>query len=188
MVRAAVAALAAIVLLSLYLTHRPLPTPQAPSQGVRLENVALTLYPEQDPKARWEFEAERVEQDPATREARVSGLRSGQRFVEGKLDLRLYAPEVTIDRADNLRLPYARVEILKGCYTVHLGQMGEPPVIIDQREGFRAPSVYITAPSLEVRGKDFKSDFGIENPSWRDPIEKFFSGREQPCPIQGGSS
>ncbi|RMH55590.1 MAG: hypothetical protein D6684_07110 [Deinococcus-Thermus bacterium] len=189
MVRAAVAALVAVLLLSLYLASRPLPTPAVPERGVRLEDVRLTLYPEQDPQSRWEFAARQVEQDPSTREARVIGLESGRRFVEERLDLRLYAPEVTIDRSDNLRLPYARVEILKGCYTVHLGSPGEPPVVIDQREGFRAPSVHITAPSLEVRGKDFKSDFGIENPSWRDPVERFISGGEQPpCPIEGGSS
>lgn len=189
MVRTALVALVAIVVFSVFLVTRPIPSPAAPSRGVRLENVQLTLYPEQDPKARWEFVASQVEQDPGTREAKITGLQSGQRFVEDRLDLRLSAPEVTIDRADNLRLPYAKVEILKGCYTVNLGKPGEMPVTIDQREGFRAPSVLITAPSLEVRGTDFKSDFGIENPSWRNPVEKFISGGEQPpCPIEGGSS
>lgn len=179
----------AIVVLSVYLVSRPIPSPALPNRGVRLEKVHLTLYPEQDPKARWEFTAGQVEQDPGTKEARVTGLESGERYVEDQLDLRLFAPEVVIDRLDNLRLPYARVEILKGCYTVSLGGPGEVPVMIDQREGFRAPSVHITAPSLEVQGKDFRSDFGIESPSWRDPIEKFISGGEQPpCPIQGGSS
>ena len=189
MVRPALIALGVIGVLSLFLVSRPVPAPASPNRGVKLENVRLTLYPEQDPKARWEFAAAQVEQDPGTREARVTGLQSGQRYVENRLDMRLFAPEVTIDRADNLRLPYARVEILKGCYTVNLGKPGEMPVTIDQREGFRAPSVFIMAPSLEVQGKDFKSDFGIENPSWRDPIEKFISGGEQPpCPIEGGSS
>ena len=189
MVRSALIALAAIVVFSLLLSTRPIPSPAAPNQGVRLENVELTLYPEQDPKARWEFTAAQVEQDPGTREARVTGLQAGKRYVEGRLDMRLSAPEVIIDRADNLRLPYARVEILKGCYTVNLGRLGEPPVTIDQREGFRAPSVHITAPSLEVWGKDFRSDFAIENPSWRDPVEKFISGGQRPpCAIEGGSS
>ncbi len=189
MVRLALAALLVIIAFSLFLVSRPLPTPAAPNRGVRLENVRLTLYPEQDPQARWEFAAQVVEQDPATREARVSALQSGERFVEDQLDMRLFAPEVIIDRSDNLRLPYARVEILKGCYTVNLGRPGEAPVTIDQREGFRAPSVHITAPSLEVKGRDFKSDFAIENPSWRDPIETFISGGAQPpCPIEGGSS
>lgn len=189
MVPAALVTLGIIGVLSFFLVSRPVPTPATPDRGVRLENVRLTLYPEQDPQARWEFAAAQVEQDPGTREARVTGLQSGQRFVENRLDMRLSAPEVVIDRADNLRLPYARVEILKGCYTVSLGRPGEAPVTIDQREGFRAPSVLITAPSLEVRGRDFKSDFGIENPSWRDPIERFISGGEQPpCPIEGGSS
>lgn len=189
MVRSALIALVTIVVFSVFLSTRPIPSPAIPNRGVKLENVQLTLYPEQDPKARWEFRASQVEQDPGTREAKVTGLQSGRRYVEDRLDMRLAAPEVVIDRSDNLRVPYARVEILKGCYTVDLGKPGEAPVTIDQREGFRAPSVHITAPSLEVRGKDFRSDFAIENPSWRDPIEKFISGGEQPpCPIEGGSS
>jgi hypothetical protein len=40
-----------------------------------------------------------------------------------------------------------------------------------------------------VWGKDFRSDFAIENPSWRDPVEKFISGGQRPpCAIEGGSS
>jgi len=176
-------------ILSLFLVNRPVPTLATPNRGVKLENVRLTLYPEQDPQARWEFSATQVEQNPGTREAIITGLQSGQRFVANRLDMRLSAPEVFIDRIDNLRLPYATVEILKGCYTVKLGGPGEMPVTIDQREGFRAPRVFISAPSLEVQGREFKSDFGIENPSWRDPIEKFISGGEQPpCLIEGGSS
>ncbi|GEM86672.1 hypothetical protein [Meiothermus granaticius] len=188
MVRTALIALAVIVALSVFLVTRPVPPPPTPPQGVRLENVHLTLYPEQDPKARWEFSAAEVEQDPGTREARVSGLQTGQRYVENTLELRLFAPVVTIDRQDNLRLPYAKVEILKGCYSVQLGAAGQSPVTIDQRQGFKAPSVLITSPTIQVDGVNFTSDFGIQNPSWNVRKETFITGGEpQPCTIQGGS-
>ena len=189
MLRPALIALVVLVGLSVFLVNRPVPTPPTPSRGVTLENVRLTLYPEQDPKARWEFTAAQVVQDPGTREAEVSGIKSGERFVEGKLDMRLIAPSVTIDRQDNMRMPTATAEILKGCYKVQLGGDGSKTVEIDQREGFRAATVNIDSPSYKATGKEFKSDFGIENPSWRAPDETFISGGvTPPCPIKGGSS
>lgn len=189
MLRTALIALTVLIALSVFLVSRPVPTPPVPSRGVTLENVRLTLYPEQDPKARWEFRADSVTQDPGTRESQVTGIRSGQRFVEGKLDMRLSAPSVTIDRQDNMRMPSATAEILKGCYTVELGADGGRMVEIDQREGFRAATVRIDSPSYKATGKEFKSDFGIENPSWRSPDETFISGGETPpCKIPGGSS
>lgn len=188
MVRTALLALAVIVALSVFLVTRPVPPAPTPPKGVRLENVRLTLYPEQDPKARWEFAAAQVEQDPGTREAKVSGLQTGKRYVENTLDLRLFAPTVTIDRQDNLRVPYAKVEILKGCYNVQLGAEGQTPVNIDQREGFKAPSVLIKSPTISVDGVNFASDFGIKNPSWNVRKETFTTGGEpKPCLIEGGT-
>ncbi|MBF6596462.1 MAG: hypothetical protein IVW51_18705 [Thermaceae bacterium] len=188
MVRTALIALAVIVALSVFLVTRPVPPAPTPPKGVRLENVRLTLYPEQDPKARWEFAAAQVEQDPATRESKVTGLQTGQRYVGNTLDLRLYAPSVVIDRQDNMRVPYAKVEILKGCYNVQLGAEGQFPVIIDQRQGFKAPTVLITSPTISVDGVNFISDFGITNPSWNVRKETFTTGGQpKPCTIQGGS-
>lgn len=189
MVRPALIALAVILLLSVVLVSRPVPPPPTPNRGVVLENVRLTLYPEQDPGSHWEFAAGKVEQDPATREAKVTQLKTGERYVNTRLDMRLTAPEVTIDRADNLRMTSATAEILKGCYTVRLGSENGQLVEIDQREGFRAATVQIDSPSYKATGTQFKSDFGIENPSWRSPNETFISGGQKPpCPIPGGSS
>jgi len=186
-VRTALLALAVIIGLSIFLTSRPIPVPPLASKGVRLENVKLTLYPEQDPKAKWEFAAGQVEQDPASREAKVSNLQSGQRYVDNKLDLRLWALEITIDRQDNLRVPYARAEILDGCLIVELGGAGEQPVLIDQRQGFNAPSVKIDSPSLVGTAKGFKSDFQIVNIESPSPSFEFRTGDEKgPCKVSGG--
>lgn len=188
MVRPALFALAAIVLLSIVLVSRPIPAPPPPSRGVVLENVKLTLYPEQDPSAHWEFVAGRVEQDPSTREAKVTGLQTGQRFVQTRLDMRLSAPEVTIDRIDNMRVPYAKAEILKGCMIVELGKAGLPAVTIDQRQGFDAPSVSIESPKMIGTAKGFKSDFQIENIESPAPDFSFLPKEEKhPCKVVGGT-
>lgn len=71
--------------------------------------------------------------------------------MEGRLDLRLFAPEVVVEPGDNLRAPYARVEILKGCYRLELSRPGLGDVLIRQKEGFSAPWVRIEAPNLGAR-------------------------------------
>jgi hypothetical protein len=185
--RPALILLAVIVVLAVVLTSRPVPLPPTPSRGVVLQNVRLDLYPEQDPEATWKFEAGQVEQDPGSREARVSGLKGGERYVGAKLDLRLKAPSVIIDRADNLRLPYATVEILEGCYRLELGKPGEGEVLVDQRSGFSAPSIHLTAPGIEVFGRNFRSDFGMQSPTWNIQKESAQTGGElPPCEIEGG--
>ncbi len=181
-------ALAVIIGLSAWLASRPIPAEKNPPRGVSLEGVRLTLYPEQDPEARWVFEAGRAEQDPATRQMEIQSMKSGARYLGNKLDLRLYASRVLIDSNDNITTPVARVEILKGCYTVELGEEGSPPVYINQTSGFRAPAVHITSPTLEVKARNFVSDFAIKNPTWGDGKDTFRDGDPQPCTITGGQS
>lgn len=190
MVRTALITLAVIALASLFLALRPVPNPPVPPRGVTLSNVQLTLYPEEDKEARWEFKAGQVEQDPSSREAQVTALEAGQRYVKGKLELRMYAPSVTIDRFDNLSAPHARVEILKGCYNVQLGQEGQTNrVLIDQRSGFKAPSVSMKSPTIQVEATNFESDFAIESPSWNVKRESFTTGGQKPpCTIEGGTN
>ncbi|MBI5811492.1 MAG: hypothetical protein ACOYW9_04205 [Deinococcota bacterium] len=189
MVRYALIVLGLVLGLSVFFATRPVPKPPVPPQGVRLENVSLVLYPEQDPEAKWRFRAKEVVQDPGSRESKVKGLEEGARYVGDKLDLRLHAPEVTIDRNDNLRAPYATAEILKGCLSVDLGAPGGPPVSIDQRSGFAAPTVRISSPTYNASGVNFTSDFAIEHIRWGNPTWKFYDypeGQTPPCTIKGG--
>ncbi|PZA07905.1 MULTISPECIES: hypothetical protein [unclassified Meiothermus] len=189
MVRYALIVLGVVLGLSVFFATRPVPKPPIPPQGVHLENVSLTLYPEQDPQAKWRFRAKEVVQDPGSRESKVTGLEEAARYVGNRLDLRLSAPEVTIDRNDNLRAPYATVEILKGCLKVELGEPGGPPVSIDQRSGFAAPRVRISSPTYSASGVNFTSDFAIEQIRWGDPAWKFYDyppGQTPPCTIKDG--
>ena len=88
---------------------------------MRLYGVAFHLFPEEE-GVEWRFRAEEMVEEEGR--FRVRGGLSGGRYVEGRLDLRLFAPEVVVEPGDNLRAPYARVEILKGCYRLELSRPG----------------------------------------------------------------
>ncbi len=166
MTRYALALLLLIAASSYYFAHLPVREPPKREKGVVLEGVTIRLYPKSDPDAEWVFHAERIENNPARQISKATGLSQGARYVDGKLDLTLEAPEVTIDRNDNLTLPYATIEIPKECYTIELGGRGEAPVRILQDRGFTAPRFTLKGPGISIRGEGFRSDFKLEEASW----------------------
>jgi hypothetical protein len=162
-VKTYVAIIAAVVLLSLWLVNQKAPDETVRSSGAILEDVVLALYPDRDPDAQWIFIARELKQDPSSRESTVQFLESAERRVKGKVDLRLTAPSVTIQQNDNILAPYAKAEILKGCFEIALGREGLAPILIDQQSGFVAPEVRIDSPTVFGKAVDFRSDFKIED-------------------------
>ncbi|MGQ9511491.1 MAG: hypothetical protein ACUVQD_00190 [Thermaceae bacterium] len=170
-----------LLALSFFLTSRPVEPPSRP-QGVRLYGVEFTLYPKEE-GVEWRFEAEEVEQEGGG--LRILRLKEAGRYLEGRLDARLFAPEVEVDAQDNLKAPSARVEILKGCYVLDL----EGPVYIRPKEGIQAPRVRIEAPNLRGEALDFRSDFALERMEALNPRFEFPTGGSfGPCQVEGGSS
>lgn len=181
MVRLSLGFLAALFVLAFWVTSRPVPETGPAPAGVRLEGVNLSLYPDQDPQAVWRFTAQSVVQDPSTREARISQLEKGARYVDGKLDLTLTAPEVTIDRDDNLVVPYATIYIPSVCWTLELGGPDQQAVQINQAQGYRAPTVTVTGPGIDIQATQLVSDFKLENPSWQVVQETYTTDGKQDC-------
>ena len=170
-----------LLLASFFLMQKPLEAPSRP-KGVRLYGVEFTLYPEEK-GVEWRFRAEELRQEGG--EVRVYRLKEAGRYVEGRLDARLFAPEVQVDPQDNLLAPKARVEILKGCYLLDL----EGPVLIRQKEGIYAPKVRLEAPNLRGEARQFHSDFALERMEALDPRFEFPTGGSfGPCRVEGGSS
>ena len=96
--------------------------------------------------------------------------------------------EVVVEPGDNLRAPYARVEILKGCYRLELSRPGLGDVLIRQKEGFSAPWVRIEAPNLRGEAERFRSDFALERIEAENPRFEFPAGGSfGPCQVEGGS-
>ncbi|MFC0594974.1 hypothetical protein ACFFFP_02100 [Thermus composti] len=175
-------ALLALALGAFFLRPREGALPQG---GVRLYGVEFFLFPEEE-GVRWRFQAaEMVEVGGVYR---LQGGLRGERYVAGRLDLRLFAPEVVVEPGDNLRAPYARVEILKGCYRLELSRTGLGDVLIRQKEGFSAPWVRIEAPNLRGEAERFRSDFALERIEAENPRFEFPAGGSfGPCQVEGGS-
>ncbi len=160
---------------------RPLPT-----EGVRLKGVEFYLFPEEE-GVEWRFTAQEMVEEGGG--FRIQGGLKGERHVESRLDLRLFAPELAVEPGDNLRAPFARVEILKGCFRLQLSAPGRGEVLIRQKEGFFAPWVRIEAPNLRGEAQGFRSDFGMERIEAESPRFEFPAGGSfGPCTVEGGSS
>ncbi len=147
---------------------------------VRLKGVEFWLFPEEE-GVRWRFSAPEMAERGGVFE--LQGGLSGERWVEGRLDLRLWAPGVRVEAGDLLRSEEARIEILKGCYRLYL----EEGVVLGEGEGIQAGRVRIEAPTLRGEARAFRSDFGLnrleaESPQFEFPAE----GRFGPCTVEGG--
>ncbi|MDM7323875.1 MAG: hypothetical protein P3W93_002560 [Thermus sp.] len=178
----------ALLLLSplLWLWFLRPPSKSLPSEGVRLEGIEFLLFPEEE-GVEWRFTAEEMVEEKGV--FRIRGGLRGERYVDGRLDLRLLAPEVAVEPGDNLRTPYARVEILKGCYRLELSAPDKGEVLIRQREGFFSPWVRIEAPNLRGEAQAFRSDFALERIEADNPRFEFPAGGSfGPCTVEGGSS
>ena len=166
MIRSALALLALIAISSYYFAHLPVREAARLEKEVILEQVSIRLYPKSDPDAEWVFYADKIVNNPARKISKVTGLSHGARYVNGKLDLSLEAPEVSIDRYDNLTLPYATIKIPQECYTIQLGGAGKAPVRVLQDHGFTAPTFTLQGPGISIKGEGFRSDFKLEEASW----------------------
>lgn len=177
--------LLALFLVLLLFSPRPSQAPEG-GPGVRLKGVEFLLFPEEE-GVEWRFTAQEMVEEGGV--FRIRGGLSGGRYVEGRLDLHLFAPEVVVEPGDNLRAPYARVEILKGCYRLELSRPGLGDVLIRQKEGFSAPWVRIEAPNLRGEAERFRSDFALERIEAEGPRFEFPAGGTfGPCTVEGGSA
>nr|WP_236630277.1 hypothetical protein [Thermus thermamylovorans] len=165
-----------------------LPHPEGPTEPppVRLYGVTLYLYPEEEGVV-WRFQAEEMAEEGGV--FRIRGGIRGERLVEGRLDLRLFAPEVAVEAGDDLRAPQAQVEILEGCYRLELSAPSGGAVLIRQREGFMAPWVRLEAPNLRGEAQAFRADFALERMEAENPRFEFPAGGAfGPCTVEGGRS
>lgn len=184
MLRHSLLALAALFALALLVLALPAPGGAA-AQGVRLSQVSLRLYPAQD-EAEWRFDVPELVFDPLSGDARIVGVRRGERWVgepgAERLDLTIAADALTIDAQDNLRAGEATLYILQDCMTVALAGDPQTPVRIDQHQGYSAPHARVTSPTIRGQFRDLSAAFDLSRFEGEQlPGSQFDAASEQEC-------
>ncbi|MFC4456055.1 hypothetical protein [Deinococcus sonorensis] len=138
--------------------------------GVTLQHVRLSLYPAQDPKAVWRFEAGQVRVNPELDENTLDRLGQGQRVVQDpdgteRTDLTLSASQLIIDKDSNLRTSQARLYVVADCISLDMRSVGSKQVMINQQGGFFGPYVKVDSPSLRLEYDDMSANFDLSNTS-----------------------
>ena len=115
-----------------------------PSSTIELADATVTLYPQADPEAVWNFAAPVVDYEPDTRETTLLGIEDGKRTENGETDFTLAAEEVTIDSDDNLRGDKILAHLVNEGYDLDMEARENRPVLINQAEGiFEIPNLMI---------------------------------------------
>jgi hypothetical protein len=146
--------LALTVVLGLLVVLSLLPQRRAviPDSTIDLQNATVTLYPQQDQDAVWNFSSPTVEYNPETRDTTLYKVQDGKRVVDGKTDFTLESEQVTISSDDNLRGDRIVVKLLEEETTLDMQSKGDRQVQINQASGeFEIPRVEMTGKSKGVR-------------------------------------
>lgn len=154
----------------LLLSQLPENRQEIPDQTVFLSSVTLTLYPQADPDARWEFAAPDVIYEPERQLTTLVDLESGERIEGGEVDLQLAAQEVTIDAREDLRADrlFALLSGSGECLTMLAD--GADQVVVDQQQG------RFLIPLLELQGEGFGGENRWESVRTSFDLEEFEAG------------
>lgn len=170
MFRIAVAVFAVVAVGLILVARLPGARQEIPEESILLSNVELSLYPQADPAARWDFVAPEVIYDPAQRETTLVDLEAGERIEAGEVDLQLAATRVTIDAREDLRADrmFALLSGSGECLTM-LGT-DDLQVLVDQRQG------RFVIPVLELQGEGFGGENRWQNVRTSFDLEAFEAG------------
>lgn len=164
MLRPALIALSATVALLVTLSLLPQRERTVPGGTIALTGAQVTLYPQADPEAVWNFAAERVDYEPDTGESVLYDIADAERTVGGETDFTLASEQITIDAQENLRGQQIEVYIPDADWTLDMRGEQASPVRIDQQVGrFSAPFLGISGPDIESRANDAGMDFDLKN-------------------------
>lgn len=163
MLRLALFALIAVVVVLVGLSLLPQEVREIPGSEIGLANTALTLYPEADPNAVWFFEARSAEYQPNARTTTLFNIGDGRRVVNGETDFTLSANELVIDNRDNLRGDELFVYLLEADWNLHMQAADNRQVLIDQSQGkFEVPLLTYSGDGIgESRDENVRMNFDL---------------------------
>ena len=145
MFRLSLLALGVTVALLIVLSLLPARTRPVPGGTIALSGAEVTLYPQADPAAVWNFAAKRVDYQPDTGETVLRDIGDAARTVDGKVDFTLASERITIDAQENLRGEQIEVYVPDVDWTLDMRAREGKAVLLDQQQGrFIVPAIDIT--------------------------------------------
>lgn len=140
MFRLSLLALGVTVALLVVLSLLPARTRPVPGGTIVLSGAEVTLYPQADPAAVWNFAAERVDYQPDTGETVLRDIGDAARTVDGKVDFTLASAQITIDAEENLRGKRIQAHLIEANWDLDMQGADNRQVLIDQAQGrFEVP-------------------------------------------------
>ena len=115
-----------------------------PDTTIKLQKTRLTLYPQADEEAIWEFEVGDVNYRPESREAELNSVDNGSRTVNEEVDFTLKSDQLVIDSADNIRGEALSIHLVDADWDLEMFAKEGRQVLIDQNQGrFEAPIMHL---------------------------------------------
>lgn len=113
-----------------------------PDSTIELQDARLTLYPQADAEAVWNFSAPNVEYDPDLRETTLLNIEDGRRVENGETDFTLESERTVIDSDDNLRSERFNVHLIEEGWDMDMRAKDNQLVLVRQNEGvFEVPDL-----------------------------------------------
>ncbi len=143
MLRFAILAFSLFLVVLTVLSLLPEQEELTPDTTIELQNTRLTLYPQADAEAVWEFEVDDVSYRPESRQAELKSIANGSRSVNDEVDFTLKSDQLVIDSSDNIRGDELFIHLVEADWDLEmLGKDGRQ-VLIDQNQGrFEAPTMH----------------------------------------------
>lgn len=114
-----------------------------PDTTIKLQKTRLTLYPQADSEAVWEFEVDDVNYRPESREAELLKVDNGSRTVNDEIDFTVQSDKLVIDSADNIRGNSLLIHLVEADWDLEMLSKEGRQVLIDQNQGrFEAPTMH----------------------------------------------
>lgn len=114
-----------------------------PDTTIELKKTRLTLYPQADAEAVWEFEVADVSYRPESREAELKRVDNGSRSVNEEIDFTIKSDQLVIDSTDNIRGDSLFIHLVEADWDLEMFAQDGRQVLIDQNQGrFEAPTMH----------------------------------------------
>ncbi len=169
MLRLSFIALISVFAILFIISLLPKTSQTIPDEAIKLANVSLTLYPQEDPNAVWDFKSPSVEYKPESRETVLYNIKDAARRIDDEIDFTIESEKIIIASDDNIWGEKIKAQIIgdkndpSDDYFLDMEAKNDRQVLINQRQGeFEIPHLQMTSEGSVQIYENVFTDFAIE--------------------------